>query len=84
MPCLMQTKIDGVTQLVNKNDNKKNTPYNPADGRTPRSVESEFTRNDMDFMKAFNIQAGVALQNAKLFAHSNSKTKTKRYAARAN
>ncbi|MEC4988652.1 MAG: adenylate/guanylate cyclase domain-containing protein, partial [Oscillatoria sp. PMC 1068.18] len=27
-----------------------------------------FNRSDQEFMKAFNIQAGVALQNAKLFA----------------
>ncbi|MEG4808509.1 GAF domain-containing protein [Microcoleus sp. F8-D3] len=62
-------KLIGVTQLVNKKKQGEFPPYNPADWpHAPEQWKASFNRNDMEFMKAFNIQAGVALQNAKLFA----------------
>ena len=62
-------KLIGVTQLVNKKRQGEFPPYNPADWpHAPEQWKASFNRNDMAFMEAFNIQAGVALQNAKLFA----------------
>jgi PAS domain S-box-containing protein len=62
-------KLIGVTQLVNKKRQGDFPPYNPEDWpQAPEQWRASFNRNDMEFMKAFNIQAGVALQNAKLFA----------------
>lgn len=62
-------KLIGVTQLVNKKKQGDFPPYNPEDWpHAPEQWRASFNRNDMEFMKAFNIQAGVALQNAKLFA----------------
>ena len=59
----------GVTQLVNKKKPGKFPPYNPNNWpHPPEQWKASFNRDDMEFMKAFNIQAGVALQNAKLFA----------------
>ncbi len=62
-------KLIGVTQLVNKKKQGEFPPYNPENWpHPPEQWKSSFNRNDMEFMEAFNIQAGVALQNAKLFA----------------
>jgi PAS domain S-box-containing protein len=62
-------KLIGVTQLINKKRQGEFSPYNPEHWPdAPEQWRSSFNRNDMEFMKAFNIQAGVALQNAKLFA----------------
>ncbi|WP_172186798.1 GAF domain-containing protein [Microcoleus asticus] len=62
-------KLIGVTQLVNKKRQGEFPPYNPEDWpHAPEQWKASFNRNDMEFMEAFNIQAGVALQNAKLFA----------------
>ena len=63
-------KLIGVTQLVNKKRQQgEYPPYNPEEWpHPPEQWKASFNRNDMEFMKAFNIQAGVALQNAKLFA----------------
>ncbi|WP_293128484.1 adenylate/guanylate cyclase domain-containing protein [Microcoleus sp. bin38.metabat.b11b12b14.051] len=62
-------KLIGVTQLVNKKRQGDFPPYNPADWpHAPEQWKASFNRNDLEFMKSFNIQAGVALQNAKLFA----------------
>jgi adenylate cyclase len=59
----------GVTQLVNKKKQGDFPPYDPANWpQAPDCWKASFNRNDQEFMKAFNIQAGVALQNAKLFA----------------
>jgi adenylate cyclase len=59
----------GVTQLVNKIKQGEFPPYNPENfPEAPDCWKASFNRNDQEFMKAFNIQAGVALQNAKLFA----------------
>ncbi|MEG5057418.1 adenylate/guanylate cyclase domain-containing protein [Microcoleus sp. A2-C5] len=62
-------KLIGVTQLVNKKRQGEFPPYNPADWpHAPEQWKASFNKNDLEFMKSFNIQAGVALQNAKLFA----------------
>lgn len=62
-------KLIGVTQLVNKKRQGEFPPYNPEDWpHAPEQWKASFNSNDREFMKAFNIQAGVALQNAKLFA----------------
>lgn len=61
-------ELIGVTQLINKTKPGEFPDYNPGDWpEAPEQWKSSFNRNDLDFMKAFNIQAGVALQNAKLF-----------------
>ncbi|MBE9208609.1 GAF domain-containing protein [Nostoc sp. LEGE 06077] len=62
-------ELIGVTQLVNKKKSGDFPPYNPATWpKAPECFQASFDRNDEDFMEAFNIQAGVALQNAQLFA----------------
>ncbi|MBF1987843.1 adenylate/guanylate cyclase domain-containing protein [Fischerella thermalis] len=62
-------ELIGVTQLVNKKKTGDFPVYNPADWPlAPECFQASFDRNDEEFMEAFNIQAGVALQNAKLFA----------------
>ncbi|MDJ0553806.1 MAG: GAF domain-containing protein [Microcoleaceae cyanobacterium MO_207.B10] len=61
-------QLIGVTQLINKKKQGEFPPYNPEDWpNPPERWKASFNRNDLEFMKAFNIQAGVALQNAKLF-----------------
>lgn len=61
-------ELVGVTQLVNKKKQGEFPPYNPDDWpKAPDCWKTSFDRNDLDLMEAFNIQAGVALQNAKLF-----------------
>jgi class 3 adenylate cyclase/GAF domain-containing protein len=62
-------KLIGVTQLINKKKQGDYPPYDSAHWpEAPEQWKASFNRNDLEFMKAFNIQAGVALQNAKLFA----------------
>jgi GAF domain-containing protein len=62
-------KLIGVTQLVNKKKQGYFPFYNPEDWpEAPEQWRASFDRNDMEFMKVFNFQAGVALQNAMLFA----------------
>jgi adenylate cyclase len=62
-------QLIGVTQLVNKKKTGDFPPYNPAAWpKAPDCFQASFDRNDEEFMEAFNIQAGVALQNAQLFA----------------
>jgi len=62
-------KLIGVTQLVNKIKQGDHPPYDPTQWpKAPECWKASFNRSDQEFMKAFNIQAGVALQNAKLFA----------------
>lgn len=61
-------ELIGVTQLVNKTKQGEHPPYDPAHyPEAPERWRASFNRNDMEFMTTFNIQAGVALQNAKLF-----------------
>ncbi|MEY3866892.1 MAG: hypothetical protein RLZZ338_783 [Cyanobacteriota bacterium] len=62
-------KLIGVTQLINKKRQGDYPAYDPKEWpHAPEQWRASFNRNDMEFMQAFNIQAGVALQNAKLFA----------------
>jgi adenylate cyclase len=72
MLCMPVFNADGdliaVTQLVNKKKQGDYPPYDPANyPEVPDCWRASFNRNDQEFMQAFNIQAGVALQNAKLF-----------------
>ncbi len=61
-------QLIGVTQLVNKKKSGDFPSYNPINWpKAPDCFQASFDRNDEDFMEAFNIQAGVALQNAQLF-----------------
>jgi adenylate cyclase len=61
-------ELIAVTQLVNKKRQGEYPPYDPANyPEAPEVWRASFNRNDQEFMQAFNIQAGVALQNAKLF-----------------
>ena len=58
----------GVTQLINKKKQGEFPEYNSDDWpKAPECWQASFNRTDQEFMKVFNIQAGVALQNAKLF-----------------
>jgi PAS domain S-box-containing protein len=62
-------KLIGVTQLTNKQRKGEYPPYNPEDWpQVPQRWKASFNRNDLEFMKVFNIQAGIALQNAILFS----------------
>ena len=61
-------KLIGVTQLLNKKRQGEYPPYDPKTWpEAPECWRASFNASDQEFMKAFNIQAGVALQNAKLF-----------------
>ena len=63
------SELIGVTQLVNKVKQGEYPEYNAEDWpNAPDQWKASFNRGDQEFMKAFNIQAGVAIQNAKLFA----------------
>lgn len=69
MPVFADGELIGVTQLVNKQKQGDFLPYDPSDWpRAPQCWHASFNRTDQDFMEVFNIQAGVALKNAKLFA----------------
>lgn len=62
-------ELIGVTQLVNKKKSADSATYNPEYWpKAPECFQASFDNNDEEFMEAFNIQAGVALQNAQLFA----------------
>lgn len=62
-------ELIGVTQLVNKKKQGEHPPYDPTEWpAAPDCWKASFNRSDQEFMQAFNTQAGVALQNAKLFA----------------
>lgn len=72
-------ELIGVTQLVNKKKQGDFPPYNPADWpEAPECWKASFDRNDQEFMEAFNIQAGIALQNAKLFNTVKQQTQEQR------
>jgi len=69
MPVFADGELIGVTQLVNKKKQGEFPAYDPTDWPTPPECwKASFNRSDQEFMEAFNIQAGVALKNAKLFA----------------
>ncbi len=62
-------QLIGVTQLVNKKKSGDFPNYNPnLWPKAPECFQASFDSNDEEFMEAFNIQAGVALHNAQLFA----------------
>ncbi len=62
-------ELIGVTQLVNKKKQGDHPAYEPTQWpEAPDCWKASFNRSDQEFMQAFNTQAGVALQNAKLFA----------------
>ncbi|NEP08899.1 MAG: GAF domain-containing protein [Symploca sp. SIO2C1] len=68
-------ELIGVTQLLNKKKQGNFPPYNPADWpQAPDCWKASFDHNDQEFMDAFNLQAGVALQNAKLFSTVKQQT----------
>ncbi|NUN65422.1 GAF domain-containing protein [Pseudanabaena biceps] len=70
MPIFNSNKeLIGVTQLVNKVQRGEFSEYNPQNWPSaPDRFKASFNGNDEEFMKVFNVQAGVALENAKLFA----------------
>ena len=66
--CNADGDLIGVTQLVNKNKQGYFPDYDPSHWpAAPEFWKASFNRSDQEFMATFNIQAGVALQNAKLF-----------------
>ena len=70
MPIFNSNKeLIGVTQLVNKIQRGDFPEYDPNTWpASPERFKASFNGNDEEFMKVFNVQAGVALENAKLFA----------------
>lgn len=61
-------ELIGVTQLVNKCRQGDHAPYDPKNWpEAPECWRASFNQSDQEFMRTFNIQAGVALQNAKMF-----------------
>jgi adenylate cyclase len=61
-------ELIGVTQLVNKRRQGDYAKYDPRDWpQAPECWQASFNSSDQEFMYTFNIQAGIALQNAKLF-----------------
>ncbi|NMF59958.1 adenylate/guanylate cyclase domain-containing protein [Pseudanabaena yagii] len=70
MPIFNSNKeLIGVTQLVNKVQRGDFPEYDPITWpAAPDRFKASFNSNDEEFMKVFNVQAGVALENAKLFA----------------
>lgn len=67
MLCMPVFNADGeliaVTQLINKRRQGDFPPYDPATyPEAPECWKASFNRNDQEFMKAFNIQAGIAIQ----------------------
>ncbi|NDJ16931.1 adenylate/guanylate cyclase domain-containing protein [Myxacorys almedinensis] len=66
--CNADGELIGVTQLVNKTKQGEFFAYDPQTWPdAPEQWKSSFNRSDQEFMETFNIQAGVALQNARLF-----------------
>ena len=64
-----KNELIGVTQLINKKRKGDYPPYNSADWpNAPECWKASFDHIDQEFMQVFNIQAGVALRNAKLFS----------------
>jgi adenylate cyclase len=69
MPVYADDELIGVTQLVNKKRQGDFPSYDPINWpEAPECWRASFNRTDQEFMETFNIQAGVALKNAKLFA----------------
>ena len=61
-------ELIGVTQVVNKLQRGEFPPYDPATWPlVPPQFKNSFTNEDIELMKVFNTQAGIALENARLF-----------------
>lgn len=61
-------ELIGVTQVVNKLQRGEFPPYDPATWPlAPPQFKNSFTNEDIELMKVFNSQAGIALENARLF-----------------
>ncbi len=61
-------ELIGVTQIVNKLQRGEFPPYDPKTWPlVPPQFKNSFTSEDVEFMKVFNTQAGIALENARLF-----------------
>ena len=61
-------ELIGVTQVVNKLQRGEFPPYDPKNWPlVPPQFKNSFTSEDVEFMKVFNTQAGIALENARLF-----------------
>ncbi|NER22351.1 MAG: GAF domain-containing protein [Symploca sp. SIO1C2] len=62
-------ELIAVTQLINKKKQGDFPPYNSIDWpKAPDCWKVSFDSKDQEFLEAFNLQAGVALQNAQLFS----------------
>ena len=62
-------ELIGVTQLINKRKQGDFLAYHPSDWpQAPECFKASFNGNDEAFMESFNIQVGVAIQNAQMFA----------------
>ncbi|NES80809.1 MAG: GAF domain-containing protein [Moorea sp. SIO2B7] len=70
MPVFDSTgKLIAITQLVNKEKPGDFPAYNPDDfPAAPEKWQTSFTTKDEQLMRAFNAQAGIILERAKLFA----------------
>ena len=65
----MENELIGVTQVVNKKRQGDFPPYDPENWpEAPDCWKTSFDSSDLQFMESFNLQAGVALQKARLFA----------------
>ena len=61
-------ELIGVTQVVNKLQRGEFPPYDPRTWPlVPPQFKNSFTSEDVEFMRVFNTQAGIALENARLF-----------------
>ncbi|MGK7925911.1 MAG: GAF domain-containing protein [Spirulina sp.] len=61
-------ELIGVTQSINKTRQGDYPEYDRSTWpKAPEKWKISFNRSDLEVMKAFNIQAGIALQNAILF-----------------
>jgi len=61
-------ELIGVTQVINKLQRGEFPPYDPKTWPlVPPQFKNSFTSEDVEFMKVFNTQAGIALENARLF-----------------
>jgi len=79
MPVFADGELIAVTQLVNKKKQGEFPPYDSSQWpEAPECWKASFNRTDQDFMEVFNIQAGVALKNAKLFAQVKQQEQTQR------
>ncbi|MGK7891633.1 MAG: adenylate/guanylate cyclase domain-containing protein [Leptolyngbyaceae cyanobacterium] len=69
----------GVTQLINKKRKGDYPEYDHAIWPdAPECWKASFDQLDQEFMQVFNIQAGVALRNAKLFNRVKQQEKMQR------